>query len=157
MAVIINERCRKVVVGYKPPFELQHITGSRIYLEVIQDIEAGQELHLASYNLLLAHESSSHHKNGILNPRETTDRSLGVRREDLEDVSDSSGLQAPSSLELQNQDNTCCICDIRFPDQYSSAALEYASDTATAFLNTFLCRQLKAIIDIDHIVTTLYA
>ncbi|GFS77179.1 hypothetical protein TNCV_3757801 [Trichonephila clavipes] len=46
------------------------------------------------------------------------DRSLGERREDLDDVSDSSGLQAPSSLELQNQDRTCCICDIRFPDQY---------------------------------------
>ncbi|GIY53372.1 hypothetical protein CDAR_39771 [Caerostris darwini] len=37
-----------------------------IYLEVIQDIEAGQELHLASYNLLLAHESSSHQRNGAL-------------------------------------------------------------------------------------------
>ncbi|GFT79702.1 MDS1 and EVI1 complex locus protein EVI1-A [Nephila pilipes] len=36
--------------------------GGQIYLEVIQDIEAGQELHLASYNLLLAHES--HHRNG---------------------------------------------------------------------------------------------
>ncbi|GBM43100.1 hypothetical protein AVEN_269918-1 [Araneus ventricosus] len=41
-----------------------------IYLEVIQDIEAGQELHLASYNLLLAHESSSHQRNGSLAPHE---------------------------------------------------------------------------------------
>ncbi|KAG8188398.1 hypothetical protein JTE90_019299 [Oedothorax gibbosus] len=46
--------------------------GGQIFLEVVQDIEAGQELHLASYNLLWTHETTSHHRNGAHSPVDAT-------------------------------------------------------------------------------------
>ncbi|CAL1269530.1 unnamed protein product [Larinioides sclopetarius] len=100
--------------------------GGQIYLEVIQDIEAGQELHLASYNLLLAHESSSHQRNGSLSSHEAAERVISERREHLEDVSDGSGVQQSHLLSIHNQEDSsttanrkCYACDIDFPDQYS--------------------------------------
>ncbi|XP_054715578.1 histone-lysine N-methyltransferase MECOM-like [Uloborus diversus] len=100
--------------------------GGQIYLEVLKDIEPGQELHLASYNLLLAHESSSHHKNGNLSPHDLSGSS-DLQEFRKHDGSDTSGVQPPPLVPIHNHEDLsrdptsaprCYACDIDFPDSY---------------------------------------
>ncbi|XP_015903408.3 histone-lysine N-methyltransferase MECOM isoform X1 [Parasteatoda tepidariorum] len=95
--------------------------GGQIYLEVVRDIEAGQELHLASYNLLLAHESSSH-RNGSVVSHDAT--GSDERKEyQKEDGSENSGIIPPPLIPKQEDGDElshlrCYACDIEFPDHY---------------------------------------